>query len=48
LILYGGKIRPGRYTDASSPADIVTTFGTLTGVQLARAQGRVLAEALIR
>ena len=48
LILFGGRIRPGQYTAVSSPADIVTTFGSLTGVQLARAQGRVLTEALVR
>jgi len=48
LILYGGKIRSGQYPGAASPADIVTTFGALTGVQLARAQGRVLTEALVR
>ena len=48
IILYGARVRPGRYTAAASPADIAPTFAWLTGVKLERASGRVLAEALNR
>jgi len=48
LILYGGMIRPGRYSAASTPADLAPTFAALTGIKLPRAQGRVLVEALVR
>ncbi len=48
LILTGQAIRPGRYAVAATPADLVATFAALTGIQIARAQGRVLTEALVR
>lgn len=48
LILAGAGIRPGRYTARSSPADIVVTFASLLGIQMPRAQGRALTEAIAR
>lgn len=46
LVLLGGGITPGQYSSAASPADIVPTFSVLTGVRMAKADGRVLREAL--
>lgn len=46
LVLMGFGIRPGEYFDEATPADIAPTLGALTGITLARHDGRVLAEAL--
>ena len=48
LILYGARVKPGRYTSAASPADIAPTLAWYTRVTLDRASGRVLSEALKR
>jgi predicted AlkP superfamily pyrophosphatase or phosphodiesterase len=48
LILYGARVKPGRYASAASPADIAPTFAWFTRVKLDRATGRVLSEALKR
>jgi hypothetical protein len=48
LILYGARVKPGRYATAASPADIAPTFAWFTRVTLDRATGRVLSEALKR
>jgi predicted AlkP superfamily pyrophosphatase or phosphodiesterase len=48
LILYGARVKPGRYASAASPADIAPTFAWFTRVNLDRATGRVLTEALKR
>jgi predicted AlkP superfamily pyrophosphatase or phosphodiesterase len=48
LILYGARVKPGRYSTAATPADIAPTFAWFTGVSLDRATGRVLAEGLKR
>lgn len=47
VILYGAGIRSGRYWNDATPADIAPTLAALTGVTMARAEGRVLAEALV-
>jgi predicted AlkP superfamily pyrophosphatase or phosphodiesterase len=46
LILYGARVKPGRYASTASPADIAPTFAWFTRVTLDRATGRVLSEAL--
>jgi len=46
VILMGPGIRPGRYSQAATPADIAPTLAALCGVNLPRADGRVLEEAL--
>lgn len=46
VILMGAHIKPGIFLDAASPADIAPTLAFLAGVNLARAEGRVLSEAL--
>lgn len=38
----GFGIRPGRYTDPATPADIAPTLAYLAGVTLAHADGRLL------
>ena len=48
LVLAGSGIRPGRYTSASSSADLVVSFAALAGIQMPRAQGRPLTEAIVR
>jgi hypothetical protein len=46
LLMIGLGIRPGEYSTAATPADIAPTLAFLSGVTLARSDGRVLAEAL--
>jgi hypothetical protein len=46
LVLFGAAVRPGRYSEPASPADIAPTLARLAGVRLPAAEGRVLAEAL--
>ncbi|HEY8551119.1 MAG TPA: alkaline phosphatase family protein [Vicinamibacterales bacterium] len=46
VVLYGSGIKPGRYWQKASPADIAPTLAALCGITLARTDGRVLAEAL--
>jgi hypothetical protein len=46
VILMGPGIHGGEYLGASSPADIAPTLAFLCGITLARADGRVLSEAL--
>ncbi len=45
LVFWGSGIRPGRYADAASPADIAPTLGALVGVTLPRPDGHVLRAA---
>ncbi|MBI3663518.1 MAG: alkaline phosphatase family protein [Acidobacteria bacterium] len=46
MILMGHGIRRGEYLETASPADIAPTLGFLCGITMARADGRVLTEAL--
>jgi predicted AlkP superfamily pyrophosphatase or phosphodiesterase len=46
VLLMGFGIRPGKYLDASTPADIAPTLASLCGITLATRDGRVLTEAL--
>jgi predicted AlkP superfamily pyrophosphatase or phosphodiesterase len=46
LILYGFGVRPGTYTRAVTPLDVAPTLARLAGVELPRAEGSVLAEAV--
>jgi predicted AlkP superfamily pyrophosphatase or phosphodiesterase len=46
VVLYGAGVRPGRYWQAASPADIAPTLAALCGITMARTDGRVLSEAL--
>ena len=46
LVLAGPGIVPGRYSGAAAPEDIAPTLAFLTGITLARPDGRVLTEAL--
>jgi predicted AlkP superfamily pyrophosphatase or phosphodiesterase len=46
LILFGGGIKGGRYDRAVTPADIAPTLARIAQVQLQKAEGRVLTEAL--
>ena len=46
LAFLGAGIAPGQHAVVASPADIVPTLSVLTGVRMARTDGRVLREAL--
>lgn len=46
LILLGGTVRPGRFADPATPADIAPTLADLAGIRLSSAEGRILREAL--
>jgi arylsulfatase A-like enzyme len=48
LVLYGAGIKRGRYEQAVSPADVAPTLGALVGIELPRAEGKVLSEVLAR
>ncbi len=47
VILMGRGIKPGEYLLPATPADIAPTLAFLCGITLARADGRVLVEALV-
>ena len=46
VILFGGGIKAGRYDRAVTPADIAPTLARVAGIQMPKAEGRVLSEAL--
>jgi hypothetical protein len=46
VILFGAGIKAGRYERAATPADIAPTLARVAGVQMPKAEGRVLTEAL--
>ena len=46
LILFGSRIRAAHVASPVTPADIAPTLGRLAGVQLSKAEGHVLAEAI--
>lgn len=46
VILMGWGIRPGKYYESATPADIAPTLATLCGITLATHDGRTLFEAL--
>ena len=46
VILFGGGIKAGRYERAVTPADIAPSLARVAGIQMPKAEGRVLAEAL--
>jgi arylsulfatase A-like enzyme len=45
IVLYGSGIKPGKYEDAVSPADIAPTLADVTGITLSHAQGTILRSA---
>jgi len=47
VIFFGAGIRPGKYQQAITPADIAPTLGSLVGVKMPRAEGRVIREVLV-
>lgn len=46
IVLFGHGVKPGRYTQAVTPADIAPTLAAIAGVRLTHATGRALREAL--
>jgi hypothetical protein len=47
VVLFGTDVKPGKYDQPASPADLAPTLARLVGVKLAAAEGRVLTEALV-
>jgi predicted AlkP superfamily pyrophosphatase or phosphodiesterase len=45
VVLYGAGVKPGRYGDGATPADIAPTLADICGITLPAAQGRVLRVA---
>jgi hypothetical protein len=46
IILFGRGIKPGRYAEAATPADIAPTLAVLCGITMPQAEGRALRSAL--
>ena len=46
VVLFGAGIKPGRYEQPSTPADIAPTLARVAGITMSKAEGRVLSEAL--
>lgn len=46
VMLYGAGVRPGRYNDAATPADIAPTLAAIVGISLPHAEGKPLSAAL--
>ena len=46
VILLGPAIKPGKYSQAASPADLAPTLAQIIGVKMPKAEGRVLKEAI--
>lgn len=45
IVLFGSGIKPGKYDDHASPADIAPTLADICGISLSHAQGAVLRNA---
>lgn len=46
VLLFGAGVKPGKYWQPASPADIAPTLAALCGITLGRADGHALGEAL--
>lgn len=46
LVFLGAGIKPGKYDDAATPADLAPTLAALCGVKLGRVDGHALAAAI--
>jgi len=46
IIIFGSGIKPGRYTMPATPADIAPTLAALSGIRIARTDGRILGQIL--
>ncbi len=47
VLFFGAAVRPGRYTDEATPADLVPTLAAIAKVKIAKTDGRVLTSATI-
>jgi predicted AlkP superfamily pyrophosphatase or phosphodiesterase len=48
ILMMGAGIRPGRYDEPATPADIAPTLAALCELTMPHAQGRVLRSAIAR
>lgn len=47
VIVFGKAIKPGRYAQVATPADLVPTLAAVANVAIAPTDGRILKEALV-
>jgi len=45
VLFFGATVRPGRYVDEATPADLVPTLAAIAKVKIAKTDGRVLTSA---
>jgi predicted AlkP superfamily pyrophosphatase or phosphodiesterase len=48
LVFFGARIKPGRYDQASTPADLAPTFAALAGITMPQARGRAVSDVIVR
>jgi len=46
VIFFGHGIKPGRYRESATPADVAPTLAAVTGIRMPNADGRALRVAL--
>ena len=47
VVLFGACVRPGRYEQAASPADVAPSLASIAKISIAPTDGRVLSEAIV-
>jgi hypothetical protein len=45
-LFLGAGVKPGKYTDAATPADLAPTLATLCGLKLGNVEGHTLTSAI--
>ncbi len=48
VLFFGAGVKPGKYSQAVTPADVTPTLADICGVSMPRAEGRALRQALLR
>jgi hypothetical protein len=48
LIFFGAGVKPGRYKEPATPADLAPTLAAIAGASMPGVEGKVLAAALVR
>jgi hypothetical protein len=46
LIFMGASFKPGRYHDHATPSDLAPTLGSIVGIRLTHADGKVQKAAV--
>jgi predicted AlkP superfamily pyrophosphatase or phosphodiesterase len=48
VMFLGAGVKPGRYSDAATPADLAPTLAALVGVEMKDVDGKVLSAAIVK